>query len=92
MIDPDRSTQDTISSAHTMNHRYDVIPFAGHELLWEVSSVTQKLIDNYVSVLKHPQERDRLIQDYAQYRAVHDRSDHHHLLLWIVSNASLPEQ
>lgn len=72
MIDPDRSTRDTLGLAQTMNRRYDVIPFAGHELLRDVQVVTQKLLSYLADIIRDPSTIATYTRELAQYRAVTD--------------------
>lgn len=45
MIDPDQSTKDSIAAQHTMTRRYDIIPFSGHELVWDATQYAKILYD-----------------------------------------------
>jgi hypothetical protein len=38
-----------------MNHRFDIVPFGGHELMRDVTLSTQKLLDLYAQVVADPQ-------------------------------------
>jgi hypothetical protein len=45
MIDPDQSTKDSVAAQHTMIRRYDIIPFSGHELVWDATQYAKILYD-----------------------------------------------
>ena len=45
MIDPDQSSTISISAQKTMTRRYDVVPFSGHELIWDATHYAKTLFD-----------------------------------------------
>jgi len=49
MIDPDQSPKTSILAQKTMTHRYDVVPFSGHELIWDATQYAKTLFEAVIS-------------------------------------------
>jgi hypothetical protein len=92
MIDPDQSTKDTLHSEQLMNHRFDIVPFGGHELMRDVTLSTQKLLDLYAQVIADPQSIWLFSKELSQTQASLDRWRDHFCPLWIIKNTQQKEQ
>jgi hypothetical protein len=90
MIDPDQSTKDSVAAQHTMIRRYDIIPFSGHELVWDATQYAKILYDAIMWSLSHTFESSH--KDIAMISAVHDRWTNNNLSLLIVKDGQYPEQ
>lgn len=51
MIDPDQSPKTSIAAQKTMTQRYDVVPFSGHELVWDATAYAKTLYDTIIESL-----------------------------------------
>lgn len=72
MIDPERSSRDTLEAQQTMTRWYDVLPSAGHELSWDIQLFYQKCIQSMAQTLVDGTS-DEFLKDVAQIRAITKR-------------------
>jgi hypothetical protein len=56
MIDPDLSTRKSITAQKTMTQWYDIVPFSGHELVWDATKYAKILYDIVIGSLSSGQE------------------------------------
>jgi len=70
MIDPDKDPKVSISAQKTMTHWYDVVPFSGHELVWDATQYAKILFDAVISSLssgfEHTTKDIAMISSVAQ--------------------------
>ena len=45
MIDPDQTPRQSIAAQKTMTQWYDIIPFSGHELVWDATAYAKTLYE-----------------------------------------------
>jgi hypothetical protein len=90
MIDPDQSPKNSISAQHIMTRRYDIIPFSGHELVWDATQYAKILFDAIIWSLSHGFESSQ--KNIAMISAVHNRWKNNNLSLLIVKDGQYPEQ
>lgn len=88
MVDPDKNTQDTIQAQGLMTRWFDVIPFSGHELMWEATDYGKRL---YQALLSFSTDAD-MRKQIAMMDALAQRSDDHHLSLVIVEHGQYAQQ
>ena len=88
MVDPDKDTHDTLQAQGLMTRRYDIIPFSGHELMWEATEYAKDL---YKFLLSFSTDTDNLHQ-IAMMDAVQKWSSDHHLSLLVVQDNQYAQQ
>lgn len=89
MIDPDMSVQKSSKAQHFMNRRYDIIPFAWHELVWDAKQYAKIL---YETILSMVTKNDFSSKNIAMISAVRQRWQDHNLSLLIVKDGQYTEQ
>lgn len=50
MIDPDTPSKESTTSERLMTRRYDVMPAAGHDLIWDATLYARQLYDMVVKL------------------------------------------
>lgn len=88
MVDPEQSTKDTVQAQQLMSRWFDVIPFSGHEIMWETTSYAKRLY-SYIMSFSH---EESVQKDIATMNAVSQWSNDHHLSLLIIQDAQYVEQ
>ena len=51
MIDPDQTTKDSVKAQQTMTRWYDVVPFSGHDLMWDATQYAKILFESLMAAL-----------------------------------------
>ncbi len=90
MIDPDQTTKDSIKAQQTMTRRYDIVPFSGHDLMWDATQYAKILFEALMTGLSS--WYDDTLKDIAMISSVYDRWKEHHLSLMIVKDGQYTEQ
>ena len=88
MVNPDKDTHDTLEAQGLMNRWYDIIPFSGHELMWEATEYAKHL---YKSLISFSTDTDS-IQQIVMMDAVAKWSHDHHLSLLVVQDGHYSQQ
>lgn len=88
MVDPEKATNDTLKAQHFMNRWFDVIPFSGHELMWESTTYAKRLYGYVMSFARDDQAQ----KDVAMMNALAQWSQDHHLSLFVVQDGQYAEQ
>lgn len=88
MVDPHQDTDDTVKAQQLMSRRFDVIPFAGHELMWDATDYAKRLYKYMMAFAA-----DESVQkDVAMMDAISYWSSDHHLSLLVVQDGNYTEQ
>ncbi len=90
MIDPDQSPKTSIAAQKTMTQRYDVVPFSGHELVWDATAYAKTLYDTIIESLSSGLAW--YTKDTAMISAVYQRWKDNNLSLMIVQDGQYTEQ
>jgi len=90
MIDPDKDPKVSISAQKTMTHWYDVVPFSGHELVWDATQYAKILFDAVISSLSSGFEHTT--KDIAMISSVAQRWKDNNLSLMVVQDGQYAEQ
>lgn len=88
MVDPDKDTHDTLQAQGLMTRWFDILPFSGHELMWEATEYAKYL---YKSLVSFDTSTD-MQQQVAIMDAVAIRSQEHHLSLLVIQDNQYSEQ
>lgn len=89
MIDPDISPSESSTSQRLMTRRYDVVPFAGHDVTWDATQYAKIL---YEAIMSHLTGAQSLSPDISMIHGVMKWSTDHHLPLVVVKDGNYPEQ
>ena len=88
MVNPDKNTNDTLQAQGLMTRWFDVIPFSGHELMWEATDYAKRLYQSLLSFSTDSETRKQI----AMMDAVVQWSDNHHLSLVVVKDGNYAQQ
>ncbi len=92
MINPDETTHQSLSAQQTISRRYDIVPFAGHELHRDVIVLSKKLLHHCSQILSNEISYDALRKELAQLQATNDWINTNALSLRIVPTDQYHEQ
>lgn len=90
MIDPDQTTKDSVKAQQTMTRWYDVVPFSGHDLMWDATQYAKILFESLMAALSS--WFDITLKDVAMISSVYDWWKEHNLSLMIVKDGQYTEQ
>ena len=89
MVDPQTETGQTVQAQHTMARRYDVIPFAQHDLMREATRFAKNL---YHHIHHFAWTDEQVIRDVAIVDALTQWSESHFFSLFIIQDLQFAEQ